>query len=411
MKILTADYILTCNDKFEIIKNGAICFDEKIIEIGKKEEVIKNNPYARVKKLSPNSVIMPGLVNTHVHLEFSANKTTLAYGNFIKWLKSIIEKRDMLKKSCDNECYELAIETMLKSGTLAFGAVSSFGDDMEVCFEAPQKVVYFNEILGSNPDKIEEIKFEFEKRVQKSLKYVSDSFIPALSVHAPYSTHPVLAKYVVDLAKRDNLTVSTHFMESMSEREWLDSARGDFEEFLSFFSKNAKPMYDNALEYLEIFKECKTTFVHANCCNDTEYEKIANMKGSISHCLVSNRVLNNPVLNLKKVISHNIPLCIGTDGLSSNISLNMWDELRSALFAHMNFDILRLAKYLVQAATKNGAYALGLEDIGYLKEGKKADIITVVLPGHVEDAEQLPLELILHTKEIKRRYINGERYV
>lgn len=410
MKILVSDYILTCDDEFRIIKDGAICFDEKIVEIGKANDVIKNNPYAKVKKLSPNSVIMPGLVNTHVHLEFSANKTTLAYGDFIKWLKSVIAKRDILKKSCDNECYENAVESMLESGTLAFGAVSSFGDDMQICFEAPQRVVYFSEILGSNPDMIEEVKLEFDKRVQKSFEYASYNFIPALSVHAPYSTHPMLAKHVADLAKKENLVVSTHFMESLAEREWLDSAKGGFEEFLNFFTKNAKPMY-SAMEYLDIFNGCKTTFVHANCCNDKEYEKIADMESVISHCLVSNRVLNNPLLNLKRIMKHNIPLCIGTDGLSSNISLNIWDELRSALFAHMDFDVLELAKYLVNAATRNGAYALGLEESAYLKEGKNADMITVVLPGCVEDTEQLPLELILHTKKVKSGYINGERYV
>ena len=410
MKILCADYIVTCNDNFDIIKDGAICFDEKIVEIGKANEVIQNNPYARVKKLSPNSVIMPSMVNTHVHLEFSANKTTLIYGDFVKWLKSIISKRDVLTKSCDNNCYENAIEEMLESGVLIFGAVSSFGDDMISCFEAPQRVVYFNEILGSHPDMIQEIKCDFDKRVQKSFEYASETFIPALSIHAPYSTHPILAKHVIESAKKDNLIVSTHFMESIAEREWMDRGEGDFKEFLNMFNKNAKPMY-SPMEYLELFEGCKTTFVHANCCKEEEYEKISSLDASVSHCLVSNRILNNPLLNLKTLMQKNISACIGTDGLSSNISLNIWDELRSALFAHMDFDVLKLAKYLLIAATRNGANTLGIEESAYLKEGKNADMITIVLPEEVEDVKQLPLELILHTKKVKSGYINGERHV
>jgi len=410
MKILCADYILTCNDNFDIIKDGAVCFDEKIVQIGKADEVIQNNPYARVKKLSPNSVIMPSMVNTHVHLEFSANKTTLIYGDFVKWLKSVIVKRDMLTKNCDNDCYENATEAMLESGVLIFGAVSSYGNDMEACFEAPQRVVYFNEILGSHPDMVTEIKSDFDKRVQKSFEMKSESFIPALSVHAPYSTHPILAKHVVELAKRDHLLVSTHFMESLAEREWMDSGEGEFKEFLNMFNKNAKPMY-SPMEYLELFEDCKTTFVHANCCTQDEYKKISSLDSSVSHCLVSNRVLNNPLLNLKTLIQNNIPVCIGTDGLSSNNSLNIWDELRSALFAHMDFDVLKLARYLLIAATRNGANALGLEESAYLEVGKNADMITIVLPAEVEDVEQLPLELILHTKKVKSGYINGERHV
>ncbi len=410
MKILCADYIVTCNDNFDIIKDGAICFDNKIVQIGKADKVIEDNPYAKVKKLSPNSVIMPSLVNTHVHLEFSANKTTLIYGDFVKWLQSIISKRDELQKNCNDICYENAINEMLESGILAFGAVSSFGDDMISCYKAPQRVVYFNEILGSNADMIDEIKSNFDKRVQKSFEMKSKSFIPALSIHAPYSTHPILANHITKLAKKDNLLISTHFMESLAEREWLDSGSGKFKEFLNTFNKNAKPMYSPA-KYLDLFEECKTIFVHANCCTQNEYKKISSLGSYISHCLVSNRLLNNPLLNLKTVLQNNIPLCIGTDGLSSNISLNIWDELRSVLFAHIDIDVLTLSKYLLNAATRNGAYALGLEESAYLQNGKNADMVTILLPDHVEDLKQLPLELILHTKKVKSGYINGERYV
>jgi len=40
---------------------------------------------------------------------------------------------------------------MLKSGVTTFGAISSFRADLEVCRKAPQKGIYFNELIGSNP--------------------------------------------------------------------------------------------------------------------------------------------------------------------------------------------------------------------------------------------------------------------
>jgi len=95
LKIINASYILTCNDNFDILENSAICFDKTIVEIDKLEILERKYPEAEVICLQKNSVIMPGLINPHVHLEFSANKTSLKYGSFITWLNSVI-KRGMI---------------------------------------------------------------------------------------------------------------------------------------------------------------------------------------------------------------------------------------------------------------------------------------------------------------------------
>ncbi|NPA74283.1 MAG: metal-dependent hydrolase [Epsilonproteobacteria bacterium] len=409
MKILTADYLLCCDDDFTIMKDAAICFDEKIIEVGKKDEVIKNNPYAIVKNLSPNSIIMPGLVNTHVHLEYSANQTTLVYGDFIKWLQSVIKNREFLQRSCDKKCYNDAVEQMLQSGVTTFGAISSFGGDLEICYETPLKVVYFNEILGSNPDFADDIYKDFEKRLQQSFDMANDTLKPAVSIHSPYSTHPMIAKYAIDLAKENDLNIATHFMESKAEREWLDKGSGDFYNFMKNFNHNPKPM-TNAMSFLKMFEGLNTVFVHGNMCNEEELEFISK-NGSLSSCVVSNRLLNNPVLDIKKAENKDVKITIGTDGLSSNNSLNIWNEMRAFLFSHNEANVIELSKNLIKYATINGAKALGIFDGGELKKEKNADIVSIVLPNSITDIEQLPLELILHTKEIKSGYINGERYV
>ncbi len=409
MKILIADYVLTCDKDFNIIKNGAVCFSDKIEDIGGKDKIIQDNPSADIQYFPPNSVIMPGLVNTHIHLEFSANKTTLLYGDFIKWLQSVIQYRDILKDNCAKECYKKAAEEMMFSGVTSFGAISSFGDDLEICFETPQKVVFFNEILGSNIEFKDDICQNFNKRIQKSLKFANDSFIPAVSVHSAYSTHPKLIEYSLDIAKQNNFLVSTHFMESQAEREWLDDKMGNFKEFLKKFNKNPKPM-QTAMEFLKKFEGLNTIFVHGVLCNDKEISFISK-NGSLSHCLVSNRVLNNPLLDLEKVLKFDTNITIGTDGLSSNSSLNIWDELRANFFAHMGMDTLALAKYLITFATSNGAKALNLTNSGTIQRGKSADMIVVSLPDEVVDENQIPIELILHTKKVKALYINGEKYV
>lgn len=125
----------------------------------------------------------------------------------------------------------------------------------------------------------------------------------------------------------------------------------------------------------------------------------------INHCAVSNRFLNNTRLDLKKL--ENLDFSIGTDGLSSNNSLSMFDELRACLNIHYEKDIVKFSKTLLNAATNGGSRALGLNK-GRLKKGYDADIISFCLPDNIEDLEDIYMQIILHTKYVDKTIIGGE---
>jgi len=101
-------------------------------------------------------------------------------------------------------------------------------------------------------------------------------------------------------------------------------------------------------------------------------------------------------------------LNLGTDGLSSNISLSLWDEMRRALMMHSLGNLGVLSKQLIKMSTTNGAKALGLNS-GVLKVDKDADIIVVNLPDALNSIDELATQIILHTKKIDKIYINGEQ--
>jgi cytosine/adenosine deaminase-related metal-dependent hydrolase len=123
MTIINPNYIYI-NNKFQ--ENLAVAFDSKIQAIDTVENLEKLYPNAVVEERKENSVLYPGFINTHVHLEFSANKTTLQYGEFMPWLNSVIENREELVGSCDNEVMMNACKEMMHSGVTTFGAISSF---------------------------------------------------------------------------------------------------------------------------------------------------------------------------------------------------------------------------------------------------------------------------------------------
>ncbi|MCH9813027.1 MAG: metal-dependent hydrolase [Epsilonproteobacteria bacterium] len=401
MIIISSDYLLTCDEDFRILENRAVVFDQKIIEIDTLEVLSAKYPNAKVEQLAPNSVLMPGLVNVHVHLEFSANKTTLAYGDFITWLESVIAYRDSLNSSCDDNCIDRALEEMQKSGTTMIGAISSFGADLASCVKTPMHVIYFNEVLGSNPAAVDALYSDFLSRLETSQSFANDRFTPAISIHSPYSTHPILAKKALGVAAKGDMVVSTHFMESQAERDWLDDASGEFKGFFANFAPNARPVND-AQSYLELFKNNKVLFTHATKATQEELSYMCNI-GAITHCPVSNRLLGNGRLTLECIEE----FTLGTDGLSSNNSLSLWDEMRGALMMHSTLPLNTLAQKLLLAATAHGANALG-QKTGRLVKGYDADIISVTLPDALARVEEIAQQLILHTEKVDCIYIKGE---
>lgn len=401
MQIISPDYILTPD---KLLSDMSIAFDKTIKKIAPVEELIKEFPDAKITKFKKNSLVMPGLINSHVHVEFSANKTELSYGDFMNWLYSVIENREDLITGCDSECMKKAIEAMLESGITTFGAISSHGMDLQACAEAKQNVIFFNELIGSQAVMADTLFTDFISRLDASKSVRREGFYPAVAIHSPYSVHPVLIKRAVDIVKNEDLKLTAHFMESKAERDWLDNSEGDFKDFFEKLLQQKSAVSDSK-EFLEYFNAQKTLLTHVVKANDDELKTISSNKHTVIHCPISNRLLGNGAIDLSKINDLNINWVTATDGLSSNYKLDLFEEMKVALFMHSEMPLLELAKQLIKSVTINAAEALGINS-GEISESKNADML--VLDLDKEPNEELAIHLILHRYNISRIYINGK---
>jgi len=401
MKIITPHFILM---KDRVTTNLSIAFDKIIEKIAPFDELIKLYPQANVTTLRENSLLMPGLINAHVHIEFSANKTELSYGDFMSWLYSVIENRDELMSGCSITCMNKAVESMLESGITTFGAVSSHGLDLEACANAKQNVVFFNELIGSQATMADTLFGDFLSRLDASKTVKREGFFPAVAIHSPYSVHPALIKKAMRIVKDEKLKLTAHFMESEAERNWLDGSSGEFKEFFQTLLKQNMNVSDST-EFLTHFNEYETLLTHAVHTNVNELQTIADKKHTIIHCPISNRLLGNPTLNIKALNDKNIRWVVATDGLSSNYKLNLFEEMKISLFMHSNAPLLGFAEALIKGVTINAAEALGI-NAGEIAEGKNADMI--VLDLDAPPTKELAIHLILHSYNISKVYINGK---
>lgn len=407
MYLIGADSLLLCDESFTTLKKGGIYFNEKeILEIDLYEN-LQNKP-VKYQKYYHNCVITPTLSNLHLHLEFSQNKGVLEFGNFGKWLDSVIENRDSLMDDSLQTQMQQEIQNLLKSGVGFVGAISSYGYDLEILANSPLRTFYFNEVMGSKPEILDALYQNLLARLEESKKFASQKFFPALAIHSPYSVHPALLKQALNLAKTQNLPLSVHFLESKEEREWLESKTGYFQNFFKkFFNAQMQPFYTPS-EFLESLKTLKPYFVHCLEATHQELEAIAKMQGHIISCVKSNRLLNNKVLDLNLCKKLGIHPIFATDGKSSNDSLSLLDELRTALYVYANEDLESLAKTLLLGVTyyahKNNP--LGIKT-GSLQKGFLPDFAIFKL----NTKHQSALDLLLYAKEAKALYISGKQII
>lgn len=401
MHILLADAIFTYD---AILRDYGIVFDKTIISI-LPNEALRTQYGEQCQELGSGSVLMSGLINPHVHLEFSANQSTLTYGGFMPWLSSVMVNRDDLINDCDDDCITRTIDTMLASGITTFGAVSSYGYDLDACVKAPQKVVYFNELIGSDPKMADALYANFQERLFASQRCMREGFYPSVAIHSPYSVHRILIQKALAYAKAHTLRVTAHFMESPSEREWLDENGGDFKPFFENFLKQHQAA-NTAEEFLSYFQEVPTLFTHVVHPKEKELALIRTGKHTIIHCPISNRLLGNGALDLANIQSHNIRWVCGTDGLSSNYALDLFEELKIALFMHHSHDLLGLSHQLWRSVTTDAAKAMEL-NCGTIAAGYDADLLIVRVNYPINN--QLPIHLLLQPRTIESVFIQGQK--
>lgn len=387
-----------------ILRDHGIVCDTTILEVAP-NAVLRDRYGSECQELGEGSVIMPGLINPHVHLEFSANRSTLKYGHFMPWLSSVIANRDELIHGCDDACIRSAIDTMLSNGITAFGAVSSYGFELDACADAPQKVVYFNELIGSDPAMADALYGNFQERLFASQQIEREGFYPSVAIHSPYSVHRILIQKALTYARDKHLRVTAHFMESPSERLWLDENDGDFKPFFENFLRQ-NTAANTAQEFLSYFEGIPTLFTHVIHAGDEELSLLGKEGHSIIHCPISNRLLGNGALDLQRLEQHALRWLCGTDGLSSNYTLNLFEEMKIALFMHHGSDLLNLAKNLWRSTTSDAAEALNL-NCGTIAAGYDADLLIARVDFPIN--EQLPVHLLLRPPHIESVYIYGKK--
>jgi len=145
------------------------------------------------------------------------------------------------------------------------------------------------------------------------------------------------------------------------------------------------------------------TAAHGVWLDGDDMKRLADHGSSVAHCPSSNMLFSNGLGDFRNLLDAKVNVGIGTDGMRSNDNENMYQEVRLASLVS-KVQSPEPAQWLTtaeayHAATAGGAQILGLEGIGSLEPGSKADIVFLDLEAINWIPLNDPIHQIVHVED------------
>ena len=366
--------------RLKSIDNGVLIVHEgRVVALGKARE-ISLPADCQLTDLGAVSLI-PGTINAHTHLDLSylAGKTTWRQG-FSAWLKSMIPllPRGQVAQETLAQAIHKACQSLAAYGTSHVGNIAGSADHLlaltdTYAQEAGFGISHFCECFGfaNHADSTEDQFWPpFVRRDLQEQPELAARVAPA--GHALYSTSSAKLRQAKQFCRKHSRVFSLHLAESPEETEMLTLGRGSLYEI---FRQSVLPETWQAPGKRPLAYACQlgllgsgTLAVHGVDLTSQEAQVLAASGTALCLCPRSNEHLAVGSADVKTLMSENVLLCLGTDGLSSNTDLDVCQE---ALYLREHADIPLEA--LVRMLTVNAARALGLgKQVGRLIPGSPA---------------------------------------
>ncbi|MDG2111657.1 MAG: amidohydrolase [Actinomycetota bacterium] len=382
-----ADTVVTCDADFTMIDQGAIdVVDGRISFIGPAAEAPHHA--GRVEVLG--GLVMPGLVNTHAHTPM-----TLVRGGgdglpLMRWLTEVMWPREG-QMTLDDVRWGMTLGSieMLKAGVTTSCEMYLFEDAVVAAAQdAGIRLLMTPGILaalhadtfGAESSRIDAI-VDFHHRMHDPDGTLTVGF-------APHSAYDLSLDYCAEIAAaaRDlDALLHIHVAETREEGAELEAAHG---------GRSTVQLLADA----GVFGGRVLT-AHSVWIDDADIDTYADLGVAVAHCPVSNMKLGSGTARVPEMLAKGVTVGLGTDGPASNDDLDLWQELKFApLLARVTaLDASVMGpRDALTMATRHGAKALGLDEVGCLVVGNRADMIRLDIDDPAFIPVTAPEELVAH---------------
>jgi 5-methylthioadenosine/S-adenosylhomocysteine deaminase len=370
--LIRSGLVLTMNDRFDVISGDVSIKDGRIAAIAPQID----EPHDRVVD-ARGGYVLPGLVQTHVHLCQTLFRGFADDLPLMDWLRTRVWPMEAAHTPATlRAATRLATTELLSSGTTAVLTMETV-HDTDVVFEA----VAESGLRATIGKCMMDFDAQVPKRLQEETRASIDESVAirtrwdgaehgrlraAFAPRFAVSCSRELLEAVADLSHQQRALVHTHASESRDE--------------IAIVKKMSGGMTN--LEYLVSLHLASPHLCAAHCVwvDDGDQQRLAEHDVKVMHCPGSNLKLGSGIAPVAEMLERGITVSLGADGAACNNRLDMFEEMRLAaiLQAMRKQPGVLPARDVLWMATRAGARTLGLEDaIGSIEVGKRADVIVV----------------------------------
>jgi 5-methylthioadenosine/S-adenosylhomocysteine deaminase len=320
--------------------------------------------------------VLPGFVQTHIHLCQTLFRGAADDLSLIDWLKKRVWPMEAAHTpESIRASAQLGIAELIKGGTtcaLTMETVRHTEEVLRVVEESGFRANVGKCMMDKGDDVPAALREETRASIDESLRLIDKwngaangrircCFAPRFAISC---TRELLSE-VSTLAKQHGVTIHTHASENRNECEIVERETGE-----------------RNIDYLNSLGIVGPHVVLAHCIHldNTEMETLASTKTNVAHCPSSNLKLGSGIARVTEMLARGIPVSLGADGAACNNRLDMFTEMRTAALLQKALhgpEVLPAGRAL-RMATIDGARAMRIDsEIGSIEVGKRADMIVV----------------------------------
>lgn len=270
------------------------------------------------------SLIIPGMVNAHTHLDLGALRGKLpAPSSFTDWLLQVVAYRRQANMQEWAAAIDEGIRESLRHGTVWLGDISFNGQSLDALSQTSFTYLVFRELIGMSHQRV-------DLALELADEWINDDFEPAvkgLSPHAPYTVSEPLLNLLH--TRFHDVPMAMHVAETREELQLLNEKSGPFRDFLQSLGVwNPDQFFDSIDDVINLLNDFEQAYlIHGNYLQRHQWQQLS-PSTTVVYCPRTHAYFGHEPHPYVQMLADGVNVALGTDSLASNPDLSILNECR-----------------------------------------------------------------------------------